>query len=76
MSTVLKNKTGSENTAVAENIVSNAESKTEEIVEEEKTNDTVLAETLQKETEIESKGIGEEPWLFENGEFNPAFNPN
>ena len=66
----------SENTAVGENIVSNAESKTEEIVEEEKTNDTVLAETLQNETAIESKGIGEEPWLFENGEFNPAFNPD
>ena len=68
----------SENTAVAENIVSNAESKTEEIVKEEKTNDAVLAEALQEATVIEeeSKGIGEEPWLFENGEFNPDFNPD
>ena len=66
----------SENTAVAENIVSNAESKTEEIVEEEKTNDAVLAETLQEEIVTESKGIGDEPYLFSDGSFNPDFNPD
>tara|TARA_R110002012_G_scaffold117553_1_gene265540 strand:+ start:885 stop:3197 length:2313 start_codon:yes stop_codon:yes gene_type:complete len=69
----------SENTSVGENIVTNTDSKEDSVVEEDKKDDIVLAEVLQKGTEEEStksEGIGDEPYLFSDGSFNPNFDPS